>query len=140
MAAKETRLTSILERYWNHRQEEKESKDADAQGSASENGGRSHVELLQLVQRLIEEPDSEDFSVTDLVELEKDLTAALTQTRSRKTQLMMEARMSLQEQDRLFREEKELLQQEVATLMANSSVGEEAGPSSKPPATLDLFQ
>ncbi|KAK4785780.1 hypothetical protein SAY86_002469 [Trapa natans] len=133
-------LTSVLERYQNHREEEKESKDADAQGSTSENGGKSHAELLQLVQRLVEEPDYEDFNVTDLVELEKDLTIALTQTRNRKTQLMMEAKMSLQEQERLLREEKELLEKEVATLMANSSAGEEAGPSSNPPATLNLFQ
>ncbi|KAK4779617.1 hypothetical protein SAY87_015723 [Trapa incisa] len=77
-------LTSVLERYQNHREEEKESKDADAQGSTSENGGKSHAELLQLVQRLVEEPDYEDFNVTDLVELEKDLTIALTQTRNRK--------------------------------------------------------
>lgn len=83
------------------------------QGCPSENGGRSHEELLQIVQRqlcllclftffsstwilppdncgnlacfrLTEEPDSKDFRVDDLVELEKDLSAALTQTRCRK--------------------------------------------------------
>ncbi|OWM89776.1 MADS-box protein FLOWERING LOCUS C-like isoform X1 [Punica granatum] len=132
-------LTSILERYQNYSEEE-ELKAADAQGCSSENGGRSHTELLQLVQRLIEEPDAETFSLEDLMELEKDFSAALARTRSRKTQLMMEAMISLQEQERLLREEKELLEREVAALMAEDGAEEEAGPSRDPPVTLDLLR
>ncbi|PKI42285.1 hypothetical protein CRG98_037336 [Punica granatum] len=136
---KKRSLTSILERYQNYSEEE-ELKAADAQGCSSENGGRSHTELLQLVQRLIEEPDAETFSLEDLMELEKDFSAALARTRSRKTQLMMEAMISLQEQERLLREEKELLEREVAALMAEDGAEEEAGPSRDPPVTLDLLR
>ncbi|KAK4753635.1 hypothetical protein SAY87_001739 [Trapa incisa] len=89
--------------------------------------------------RLTEEPDSEDQRVDDLVELEKDLTAALTQTRCRKTQLMMESVMTLQEQERLLKEEKELLQQEIAALTTQDGAGEEAVSSGKHPATLNLL-
>ncbi|KAK4765151.1 hypothetical protein SAY86_026241 [Trapa natans] len=132
-------LVDMLERYQNYMEEQSQSNAAEAQGCQSESGSRSYEELLQLVQRLTEEPDSEDQRVDDLVELEKDLTAALTQTRCRKTQLMMESVMTLQEQERLLKEEKELLQQEIAALTTQDGAGEEAVSSGKHPATLNLL-
>uniref|UniRef100_A0A2N9HFE7 K-box domain-containing protein n=1 Tax=Fagus sylvatica TaxID=28930 RepID=A0A2N9HFE7_FAGSY len=57
----------------------------------------SHAELLEIVQSQLEGPGMEQLTVTDLVLLEKQLNAALTETRSRKTQLMLESIMSLHE-------------------------------------------
>ncbi|KAI3723508.1 hypothetical protein L2E82_35134 [Cichorium intybus] len=55
---------------------------------------RTCKELLQSVRRLDEEPSK--FSVSDMAELEAELTAALMHTRSRKTQLMFESMSNLQ--------------------------------------------
>ncbi|KAL4638587.1 hypothetical protein ACB092_03G157400 [Castanea dentata] len=73
----------------------------------------SHAELLEIVQSQLEGPNIEQLSVTDLVKLEKQFNAALTQTRSRKTQLMLESIMGLHEKERMLREEKKLLQRKV---------------------------
>ncbi|KAM3753779.1 hypothetical protein ACB098_03G118100 [Castanea mollissima] len=59
----------------------------------------SHAELLEIVQSQLEGPNIEQLSVTDLVKLEKQFHAALTQTRSRK--------------ERMLREEKKLLQRKI---------------------------
>ncbi|XP_075657045.1 MADS-box protein FLOWERING LOCUS C-like [Castanea sativa] len=73
----------------------------------------SHAELLEIVQSQLEGPNIEQLSVTDLVKLEKQFNAALTQTRSRKTQLMLESIMGLHEKERMLREEKKLLQRKI---------------------------
>ncbi|KAK4597596.1 hypothetical protein RGQ29_015209 [Quercus rubra] len=73
----------------------------------------SHAELLEIVQSQLEGPNSEQLSVTDLVKLERQFNAALSQTRSRKTQLMLESIMSLHEKERMLREEKKLLQRKI---------------------------
>ncbi|KAF3969059.1 hypothetical protein CMV_007119 [Castanea mollissima] len=73
----------------------------------------SHAELLEIVQSQLEGPNIEQLSVTDLVKLEKQFHAALTQTRSRKTQLMLESIMGLHEKERMLREEKKLLQRKI---------------------------
>ncbi|CAI9278506.1 unnamed protein product [Lactuca saligna] len=53
-------------------------------------------ELLESVKRVDEQGN--DVTVSDMIELEKELNAALMHTRSRKTQLMMERISSLHEQ------------------------------------------
>ncbi|KAF3431026.1 hypothetical protein FNV43_RR25756 [Rhamnella rubrinervis] len=65
------------------------------------------------------EPDIDQLSVTDLVQLEKQLHAALTQTRDRKTQLMMQSVNNLHEQERMLREENELLKGQIAAMKRN---------------------
>ncbi|GJR21533.1 K-box region and MADS-box transcription factor family protein [Tanacetum coccineum] len=52
---------------------------------------RTCKELLQTVDRLVEENSTEDVSVTDMIELEQELVAALVQTRLRKRHLDMGA-------------------------------------------------
>ncbi|WRX13508.1 Transcription factor [Theobroma cacao] len=84
-------LTKILERYRCHYEQESEaSKDVNE-------ALRSHTELLHIVQSQLEEPNVEQLSLMDLVNLEKQLDMALSETRARKTQLMMESIMTLQE-------------------------------------------
>nr|XP_043606446.1 agamous-like MADS-box protein AGL27 isoform X3 [Erigeron canadensis] len=55
-------------------------------------------ELLQTVDRLVEENNTEELSVTDMTQLEIELDDALVQTRLRKTQLMTEYLSTLQEE------------------------------------------
>ncbi|KAI6692205.1 hypothetical protein NL676_019915 [Syzygium grande] len=113
-------FTNILERYHNHLGEAETSKDAK---TVEENGSEdavywSHPEMLQIVQRYLSGPDIEKLSVTDLVQLEKQLHSALRQTRSRKTELMLESKTTLQEQEKMMREEHESLKEEIASLVS----------------------
>ncbi|KAK3033349.1 hypothetical protein RJ639_034399 [Escallonia herrerae] len=72
--------------------------------------------------RYLDGPNAEEVSVTDLIQLEEQLDAALIQTRSRKTQLMMEniptfhEKICVSEQERNLRDENELLKQEIAKM------------------------
>nr|KAJ0212201.1 hypothetical protein LSAT_V11C400162990 [Lactuca sativa] len=71
-------------------------------------------ELLQMVDRLVEENNSnnEELSVVEMTQLEEELDTALMQTRSRKTQLMMEYVSTLQQQEKdLIKEKEEIIQQ-----------------------------
>ncbi|KAL4586661.1 hypothetical protein LXL04_011303 [Taraxacum kok-saghyz] len=70
-------------------------------------------ELLHTVDRLVEENNSEELSVTDMTQLEEELDAALMLTRSRKTQLMMEYISTLQQQQErnLIKEQEEIVQE-----------------------------
>uniref|UniRef100_A0A5B7ANY3 Putative flowering locus C n=1 Tax=Davidia involucrata TaxID=16924 RepID=A0A5B7ANY3_DAVIN len=117
-------LAKILQRYHSHFEaEEKASTDVyDAENYHSKCASfQTCAELLQIVERQLEEPNVEPLRVTDLVQLEKQLDAALTQTRSRKTQLMMESVMTLQEKVRMLKEKNELLEKEIAAMGNNGN-------------------
>ncbi|XP_010044832.3 MADS-box protein FLOWERING LOCUS C [Eucalyptus grandis] len=113
-------LAEILERYRNHSEEAEGSKEANKGCPSGESSQQSPSQLLQLVQRYVEGSDDDNVSVTDLVQLEEQLNAAIMQTRNRKTQLMVESVMTLQDQERLLREENELLEREIASVEANA--------------------
>lgn len=114
-------LSKILDRYQSRFQVEmKESKGLNdieknhlEDASLEDASLPSHAELLEIVQSQLEGPNVEQLSVTDLVKLERQFNAALSQTRSRKTQLMLESIMSLHEKERMLREEKKLLQRKI---------------------------
>ncbi|OIT39366.1 PREDICTED: agamous-like MADS-box protein AGL27 [Nicotiana attenuata] len=72
-------------------------------------------ELLQTVERQLEEPAVDDLSVTDLVHLENQLQTALMQARSSKTHLMIESIQSLREKEKLLSEENKHLEKQIAT-------------------------
>nr|XP_043625303.1 agamous-like MADS-box protein AGL27 isoform X4 [Erigeron canadensis] len=72
-------------------------------------------ELLQTVDRLVEENNSEELSVANMMQLELELDDALVQTRLRKTQLMMEYISTLQEEQRKLIEGKEEMEKQVAS-------------------------
>nr|AHZ89709.1 flowering locus C [Dimocarpus longan] len=111
-------LPSILDRYRSRFEEEALAVNSvNAEGSQSKHSSlHSHAQLLQIVQRQLEGQNFEQMTVTCLVQLEKQLDAALTQTRARKTQLMMESIVTLHEKERALREEKERLESEIAAL------------------------
>lgn len=119
-------LAEILQRYRNHSEEAEGSKDANKGCPSGESRLQSPSQLLQLVQRYTEGPDGDNVSVTDLVQLEEQLDAAIVQIRHRKTQLMMESVMTLQDEERLLGEENELLEREIASMTANDEPSNEA--------------
>ncbi|KAJ6705118.1 SERUM RESPONSE FACTOR-like protein [Salix purpurea] len=59
---------------------------------------KSHAELLLMLERNLEGPHAMEQTLSDLVELEKQLDAALTHVRARKIQLMLESVKSLHDQ------------------------------------------
>ncbi|CAN7005086.1 unnamed protein product, partial [Brassica oleracea var. botrytis] len=67
----------------------------------------SHKELLEIVQCVKAKVD--DASVESLNSLEEQFKAALSITRARKTQLMMEFLKNLEEKEKLLREENQIL-------------------------------
>ncbi|CBI27677.3 unnamed protein product, partial [Vitis vinifera] len=117
-------LARILERYQSH---------FEAEGNASTGANESEnchyeytrdwTELLQTVQSQLEGQNDEQMSVTDLVQLERELDAALLQTKSRKNQLMMESIRHLHEKERMLRQEKELLEKEMEAMRKEKEEG-----------------
>ncbi|KAL2519726.1 Agamous-like MADS-box protein AGL31 [Abeliophyllum distichum] len=111
------RLSEILHRYHSR---------VDAEPSASakvretkENyskhaGFLTSGELLQIVERDLEEPYVDQLSVTDLVHLEKQLEAALIRTRSTKTHLLLDSITSLHQKENMLTGENRLLGEKVA--------------------------
>lgn len=74
------------------------------------------TELVKTVDRFLDGPDIQQLSLDEFAQLERQLDAALLETRTRKNQLMEESMTTLQEQERMLREENEQLKEEVATL------------------------
>ncbi|XP_024989405.1 truncated transcription factor CAULIFLOWER A-like isoform X2 [Cynara cardunculus var. scolymus] len=77
------------------------------EGGSSDTGFRNQCsrfqtckELLQSVERLVEEPC--DLSVPDMTQLEEEISAALMHIRSRKTQLMMKYISTLHEKVQVY--------------------------------------
>jgi cell shape-determining protein MreC len=69
----------------------------------------SHKELLETIQCKIEEAKSDNVSIDCLKSLEEQLKTALSVTRARKTELMMELVKTHQEKEKLLREENQSL-------------------------------
>ncbi|XP_059286872.1 agamous-like MADS-box protein AGL31 isoform X1 [Lycium ferocissimum] len=118
-------LTGILQRYESHVEAEKE---ISAEIQVAENSKYSRFmtmgELLQTTGRQLEEASADDLTVTDLSHLENELQSALTQTRSRKTHLMLESVKGLHEKEKLLREENKLLEDNIARIKKNRKVNE----------------
>ncbi|AEE35932.1 K-box region and MADS-box transcription factor family protein [Arabidopsis thaliana] len=68
-----------------------------------------HKELLETVQSKLEEPNVDNVSVDSLISLEEQLETALSVSRARKAELMMEYIESLKEKEKLLREENQVL-------------------------------
>ncbi|KAJ0234290.1 Protein MADS AFFECTING FLOWERING 5 [Hirschfeldia incana] len=69
----------------------------------------SHKELLEIVQCKLEETESDNISVESLISLEEQFKSALSVTRARKAELMMELVNNLQEKEKLLRKENKVL-------------------------------
>ncbi|KAK6930804.1 Transcription factor, K-box [Dillenia turbinata] len=84
---------------------------------------RSSVRSVKVMN--LEESNIEDLRITDLVEFEKQLTGAIIQTRTRKTQLMMDSISTLNDQERMLAEQNKLLEIEIAAAANNVHGGNE---------------
>ncbi|XP_033139328.1 protein MADS AFFECTING FLOWERING 5 isoform X3 [Brassica rapa] len=69
----------------------------------------SHEELLEIVQCKLEEAKNDNMSIESLISLEEQFKSALSLTRARKAELMMEFLKTLQEKEKLLREENKVL-------------------------------
>ncbi|ANM59193.1 K-box region and MADS-box transcription factor family protein [Arabidopsis thaliana] len=103
-----------------------------------------HKELLETVQSKLEEPNVDNVSVDSLISLEEQLETALSVSRARKAELMMEYIESLKEKEKLLREENQVLASQMGknTLLATDDErGMFPGSSSgnKIPETLPLL-
>ncbi|CAH1417319.1 unnamed protein product [Lactuca virosa] len=113
------RMEHILSRYQKScLEEEVKEEERTFQGAGEDLCKRFQTckELLQMVDRLVEEKNNNnELSLIEITQLEEDLDAALVQTRSRKTQLMVEYISTLQEQEKKLGEDKEQLEKLIAT-------------------------
>ncbi|CAA0835367.1 Agamous-like MADS-box protein AGL3 [Striga hermonthica] len=112
-----TSLAEILQRY--HRHFEKEpSPSTEAHESQAEVSKYSKFltcgELLQITEGELGESFLEQLSVTDLLHLEKQLEAALIQTRTTKTDMLLASITNLHEEEKMLAEEKRVLQEKIA--------------------------
>ncbi|XP_006437998.2 MADS-box protein FLOWERING LOCUS C isoform X1 [Citrus clementina] len=117
-------LASILERYQSRIAEEAVA--SGAPKAEDPQAGYSSLQLLKIVQRQLEGPNFEQFTAADLLQLENLLNDTLTEIRAVKvhsyahwaslvqTQLMMGSIRTLQEKEKLLREEKKLLEGKIA--------------------------
>ncbi|KAJ8539463.1 hypothetical protein K7X08_013715 [Anisodus acutangulus] len=118
-------LTGTLQRYKSHVEAEKEiCTEIQVTEHSKYSSFTTMGELLQTTERELEETNADDLTVTDLVHLEKDLEAALIQTRSRKTHLMLESVKGLHEKEKLLREENKLLEDNISSIKKNGTVNE----------------
>ncbi|KAI3674646.1 hypothetical protein L2E82_52081 [Cichorium intybus] len=88
---------------------------------------RTCKELLQTVDKLVEENNTEELSVINMTQLEEELNAALMQTRSIKTQLKMEYISTLQQQEKNLIKENEEIVQQIASAKHMNAGGDDGG-------------
>ncbi|ONI19959.1 hypothetical protein PRUPE_3G307800 [Prunus persica] len=125
-------LGKVLERYQIHNDEENAApKSGGGTGkNPSEWNGlcAGPNRSLKTIQSELEAQNIENLDVTELTQLEKQLDTLLRQTRSRKTQLMMDSLTALIEKEKQLQEEKLLMEKEIAELkeQKNKEQAEEA--------------
>ncbi|KAK4784988.1 hypothetical protein SAY86_001677 [Trapa natans] len=73
--------------------------------------------LLHTIQRQLEEGNVDKLSIQELVQLEQRLDNVLRQTRSRKTDIMLEAVSSFQEKEKQLRAENGHMETEIMTAL-----------------------
>nr|VDD27459.1 unnamed protein product [Brassica oleracea] len=106
-----------------------------------------HNELLESVKSNLEESNVDNVSVDSLISLEDQLETALSATRARKTQLMMEFLKNLEEKEKLLREENQILASQLTKMEKKRlpetegvrAMSSENSSGNSPPETLPLF-
>ncbi|CAI9095849.1 OLC1v1031875C7 [Oldenlandia corymbosa var. corymbosa] len=69
--------------------------------------------MFLVFRRVLEEPDVDQLNLNDLVQLEEQLEDALSQTRSKKTQMSMQSIADLSEMEKTLREQNKHLQDQL---------------------------
>ncbi|KAH0677967.1 agamous-like MADS-box protein AGL27 [Solanum tuberosum] len=110
-------LTGVIHRYNTHmKAEDKVSAEVDDTEESKYASFMRMEELLQTVEKQLKEPDVDDLSITDLVHLENQVETALTQTRFRKTHLLIESIKNLHDKEKQLIEENKVLEDEIGTI------------------------
>ncbi|XP_021644301.2 MADS-box protein FLOWERING LOCUS C isoform X2 [Hevea brasiliensis] len=78
--------------------------------------GKLLLSKVLMIERQLEGPNREHLSLTDLIKLENHFDAALTQTRARKTELMLESIKVLHKKEIMLKEENGLLEREIEAI------------------------
>ncbi|KAF9686169.1 hypothetical protein SADUNF_Sadunf03G0130500 [Salix dunnii] len=107
--------TDILERYRSHFEKIATANHAEVNCGNHANF-KSHAELLLMIERNLEGPHAMELTLSDLVELEKQMDVALTHVRARKIQLMLESMKSLHDQEKMLAEENQLLEKQIVAM------------------------
>ncbi|KAG2301121.1 hypothetical protein Bca52824_029772 [Brassica carinata] len=108
----------------------------------------SHKELLEIVQCKLEEAKSDNISVESLISLEELFKSALSVTIARKGELMMELVKTLQEKEKLLREENKVLSNQLTKMEKKrfleaedeSAMSLAKSPGNNTPETLSLLK
>ncbi|CAE6260395.1 unnamed protein product [Arabidopsis arenosa] len=106
----------------------------------------SHKELLEIVQSKLEEAKGDNVSIESLTSMEEQLKSALSVTRARKTELLMELVKNLQDKEKLLKEENKVLASQMEKLKKFSETEDERALSPEnssdhnPPETLPLLK
>nr|UBT84120.1 MADS-affecting flowering-related transcription factor 4 [Arabis auriculata] len=108
----------------------------------------SYKELLEIVQCKLEEVNAHNISIDSLTSLEEQFKTALSVTRARKSELMMELVKTLQEKEKLLKEENRVLTSQLRKMEKNRSLETEEERSmspennsgNNPPVTLPLLK
>ncbi|XP_041008230.1 truncated transcription factor CAULIFLOWER A-like isoform X1 [Juglans microcarpa x Juglans regia] len=118
-------LGKILERYRTHVEEEiavRRSSELEKTRHADCPGLQMGARPLEMIQRYLEEQNIQEKTLIELTHLEIELDVILRQTRFRKTQLMIEAIKAHYEEEKQLREEKTLMEEEMAAMMSEDHV------------------
>ncbi|CAA7034737.1 unnamed protein product [Microthlaspi erraticum] len=94
-------------------------------------------ELLEIVERKLEEAKRDDISVESLISLEEHFNTSLSKTRARKTELAMEMAKTLQEKEKMLREQNQVLASQLTTIEEKKFVETE---DERAPKTLSLLK
>ncbi|EOA14197.1 hypothetical protein CARUB_v10027349mg, partial [Capsella rubella] len=106
----------------------------------------SNKELLEIIQCKLEEVKSDNVSVESLISIEEQLKKALSVTRARKTELIMEHVKTLQDKEKLLEEENQVLARQMREMKKVLGTEDERAMSpensfgSKQPETLRLLK
>nr|UBT84098.1 MADS-affecting flowering-related transcription factor 8.4 [Arabis alpina] len=108
----------------------------------------SHKELLEIVQCKVEEANADNVSIDSLISLEEQFKTALSLTRARKSELMMELVKNLQEKEKVLREENRVLASQLKKMEKTRyletkdeiAMSPEKNSGNNPPVTLPLHK
>ncbi|ESQ31367.1 hypothetical protein EUTSA_v10004949mg [Eutrema salsugineum] len=108
----------------------------------------SHKELLEIVQCKLEETNGDNISIESLISLEEQFKTALSVTRARKNELMMELVKTLQEKEKMLRAENQVLVSQLTKMEGKRfleteyerAMSPENSSGNNPPETLPLLK
>ncbi|KAK4716111.1 hypothetical protein R3W88_014449 [Solanum pinnatisectum] len=134
-------LTGVIHRYNTHmKAEDKVSAEVDDTEESKYASFMRMEELLQTVEKQLMEPDVDDLSITDLVYLENQVETALTQTRFRKTHLLIESIKNLHDKEKQLIEENKVLEDEIGTIKNREENEMAVNLNNIPPTHMDCGQ